>query len=169
MNFLHSAVGFEPKHLVSGYDFTSIGQGVFVDVGGSHGYVSIAIAQTYPNIRCIVQDLPATVTSGESRLPKEFKEQVSFMVHDFWTEQPVKDADIYYFRWIFHDWSDSYSVKILRQLIPALKNGARVLVNDICMPPPNTISRYQERWLRSVILYRCFPYCMFASTRMKCY
>ena len=156
MNFLHSAVGFEPKHLVSGYDFTSIGQGVFVDVGGSHGYVSIAIAQTYPNIRCIVQDLPATVTSGKSRLPKEFKEQVSFMVHDFWTEQPVKDADIYYFRWIFHDWSDSYSVKILRQLIPALKNGARVLVNDICMPPPNTISRYQERWLRSVILYRCF-------------
>lgn len=148
MSFLHSDSGFQPQYMVDGYAFDSMGEALFVDVGGSTGHVSIMLAQKYPNITCIVQDLPATVKTGKEQLPKELEERVSFMSHDFWTEQPVKGADIYYFRWVFHDWSDSLSVKILRQLIPALKAGARVLINDICIPPAGVMSPYQEQRIR---------------------
>lgn len=148
MTFLHSDPGFDPKHLISGYDFASVGQGTFVDIGGSHGPVSIAIAQNYPNLRCVVQDMLGAVEAGAAALPAELKDRVSFMTHDFFTEQPVKDADIYYFRWIYHDWPDKSSVKILRQLIPALKRGARIVISDICMPPPGVVSLYKEHVLR---------------------
>lgn len=99
-------------------------------------------------MRCIVQDMPAVVQWSRSHLAVHLQGRVEVMEHDFWTEQPVRDADVYYFRWIFHDWSDKWAVKILRQLIPALKTGARVLINDICLPPQGALSLYQERWLR---------------------
>ena len=152
MSFIHSAPGFDPKHLVNGYDFAFTEQGIFVDIGGSQGPVSIAVARAYPNFRCIVQDMPGTIKSGEAALPAELKDRVSFMAHDFWTEQSVKDADIYFFSWVFHDWADKHGVKILRRLIPTLKRGARILIYDVCMPPPGMIPRYEEHLLRSVLM-----------------
>jgi hypothetical protein len=83
-----------------------------------------------------VQDLPEVVRDRKSKLPSELSERVTFMAHDFLTEQPVKNADAYFFRWIFHNWSDEYCKKILRNLIPALKKDARVVVNDNCLPEP---------------------------------
>ena len=74
------------------------------------------------------------------------------MAHDFNTPQPVKGADIYFFRWIFHDWSDKYVIKVLRALIPALKKGARIVANDKLLPEPGGLSPYQEQALRSVRL-----------------
>lgn len=67
---------------------------------------------------------------------------------DFFSVQPVRDADIYFFRCVFHNWSDKYSVKILQNLIPALKPGAKVLVNDLVMPEPNTLVPTVERIAR---------------------
>lgn len=148
MEFVHTQIGFKPENLVSSYDFKSFGESLLVDVGGSLGHSSIAIAEAYPNIRCIVQDLPATVASGQAQLPLNLKERVTFMAHSFWDEQPVKNGDIYYFQGIFQDWSDTRAVKILRELVPALKAGARVLINDICIPPLGTASLYKERRIR---------------------
>lgn len=51
------------------------------------------------------------------------------MVHDFFTPQPVA-ADAYFFRMIFHDWSNKNCVRILRALVPVLRKGAKVLIND---------------------------------------
>jgi hypothetical protein len=151
MEYLHSDPGLQPQHMASSYNFDSLGPSLlFVDIGGSTGHVSIMLAKKYPNMTCIVQDLPATVKAGREQLPEHLEDRVSFMAHDFWTEQPVRGADVYYFRWIFHDWSDSLSVRILRQLVPALKVGAKVLVNDICIPPPGGMSLYQEQHIRSV-------------------
>ena len=70
------------------------------------------------------------------------------MSHDFFTQQPVKNADVYLIRWCLHNWSDEYSIKILRALIPALKPGARVLVNDGVLPEPNTIDPWDEKIMR---------------------
>lgn len=39
-------------------------------------------------------------------------------------------ANVYFLRWITHDWSDKYALMILRNLIPALKDGARIIVYD---------------------------------------
>lgn len=70
------------------------------------------------------------------------------MAHDFLTEQPVHGADVYFFRWILHNWSDKYCVKILKNLIPALKPGAKVVINDNVLPQPGVLSQWQEERLR---------------------
>ena len=75
------------------------------------------------------------------------------MAHDFLSEQPIKNADVYLFRWIFHNWSDMYCIRILRNLIPALKGGAIILINDNVLPEPGTLGSWQEERLRYVFCF----------------
>ena len=124
-----------------------------------------------------MQDLPKAVESGTSGLPPSLSNRVEFMPHDFFTEQPVKDADVYLFRWIFHNWSDGYCINILRNLIPALKNGAMIVINDNCLPEPGTMGQWQEERLRYVAfrishqivqsLFPLVPSCL-ASCHVPC-
>ena len=51
----------------------------FADVGGSYGHVAISVAERFPNVKCIVQDLPGVVEKGRARLPKKLKDRVEFM------------------------------------------------------------------------------------------
>ena len=149
MSFFHSLPGLEISHLLDCYDWAAVGSdnnAVVVDVGGSHGPVSVALASRFPSIRCIVQDLPEVVMSAKA--PPEVEDRVEFMPHNYFTAQPVKAADVYYFRWILHNWSDKYAILILRALIPALKYHARIIVSEICIPPYGTLSAYQERSVR---------------------
>lgn len=97
------------------------------------------------------------VAGASHRVPTELSSRVTFMAHDFMTEQPVKGADAYLFRWVFHNWSDIYCLTILRNLIPALKHGARIIVQDNCLPEPNTISYLEEVKIRCVALSSFFP------------
>lgn len=69
------------------------------------------------------------------------------MAHDFLTPQP-KEADVFLFRWIFHDWPDKYVIKILRNLVPVLKPGTRIVVNDGVMPAPGSVPLEIERKTR---------------------
>lgn len=151
MTFFHSRPGLEVSYLLDNYNWKSIGNeadgsALVVDVGGSHGYVSIEIAQRFPSIECIVQDLPEVV--AEAIVPPHLIGRVRFMAHDFFTEQPIHGADVYCFRWILHNWSDKYAIRILRALVPALKHGARVIVSEICMPGHGELPLYHERSLR---------------------
>ena len=150
MSFSHMHPSFNMSHLIDNFDFGSVHEGLIVDVGGSHGQVCIAIARKHPHIKCVVQDLPDTIAGFESRVPEDLRGRISGMKHDFLTPQPVKNADVYLFRWVFHDWSDKYSVKILRCLIPALKKGAKIVINDICTPQPGQLGISADRTLRSV-------------------
>ncbi|KAL9123433.1 MAG: hypothetical protein Q9187_000003 [Circinaria calcarea] len=149
MSYFSTGGGYEPQYLLDNYPWASLGKATVVDVGGSYGSVSIALAQQFPSLRCVVQDRPEVVVDGPARIPPELTDRVSFQPHDFFTDQPIKGADIYFFRWIFHDWSDKYSIKILRCLIPALKRGARIVINEYLLPEPGVLSAYTERGLRA--------------------
>lgn len=72
------------------------------------------------------------------------------MAHDFLQEQPVCDADVYFFRSIFHNWPNKYSVQILRNHIRALKPGAKIVVMDIVLPEKNTVSKQEEERIRGM-------------------
>lgn len=146
MKFWHT--GAQVDNVLDHYDFTGKDSVSLIDVGGSHGEVAIAMADKYPQLSCIVQDFPSVVEHAESNIPSHLRSRVKFMPHDFFVEQPVKGADIYFFRWIFHDWSQPWGIKILRATIPALKPGARVIINDACVPPPGVLTKKQEMDLR---------------------
>ncbi|KAI1320990.1 S-adenosyl-L-methionine-dependent methyltransferase [Xylariaceae sp. FL0255] len=138
---------YSMDHLLNGYDFEGLRN--IVDIGGSHGQVAIALAARYPAIESIVvQDLADTIAGFEKCIPAELQTRVTGMVHDFLTPQPIKGADAYLLRWILHDWSDKYCVKILRALVPAMKRGAKIIVNDICIPEPGEMSIAADRALR---------------------
>lgn len=139
--------GYDISHLLDNYDWASLRNGLVVDVGGSHGHISISIAQRHDHLNFVVQDLKEIISEAPSELPGNLIARVKFMAHDFLTNQPVT-ADLYYFRWIFHNWSDKYCIRILRCLVPALRPGARILIHDSCMPEPNTAPKWREKMLR---------------------
>lgn len=91
---------FSNDHLIRNYNWAEFDheKAVIVDVGGGHGAVSLALANATKNVRFVVQDLPITASQGAELLPAELKERVSFMAHDFFDDQPVKGADVYFFR-----------------------------------------------------------------------
>ncbi|KAF2147921.1 hypothetical protein K461DRAFT_272114 [Myriangium duriaei CBS 260.36] len=136
------------------YSWSSVKK--MVDIGGGRGLVSQSIASHDPTPRFVVQDLPGVVADASAALPAEFSERITFMAHNMFEEQPVKDADVYFFRSVFHDWPDASCVQILRALIPALKPGARILINDACMPPDGALNpranRSKRRWDLSMML-----------------
>ena len=148
MEYFQSAPGFEAAQVVDSFDWDTVKDGTVVDVGGSHGSVSIELARRFPSLRFIVQDQDKVVAESLSMVPEDVADRVTFMAYDFFKEQPVKNADVYFYRWIFHNWSDKYCIQICRALIPALKPGALLLIQEILIPEPGTISRYEERKLR---------------------
>ena len=132
MRFFTRNEGFDLRYLIAGYDWSAFDQPdvSVVDIGGGQGAVSRALASATHHMKFVVQDLASPVEQGTLLLPTELKGRVSFMEHDFFTEQVVKGADIYLFRWILHNWSDEYCSSILRCLVPAMKDEARIVVYE---------------------------------------
>jgi hypothetical protein len=120
-----------------------------VDVGGSTGHVSIHLARHFTHLHFLVQDLAPTIHSAPA-LPIDVTTRVTLTEHDMFTPQPVTGAEVYLFRFVMHDWPDSYCVRILRQLVPALKRGAKVVIQDHLLPEPGTLSLLQEMQIRSM-------------------
>lgn len=122
-------------------------------MGGGHGHVSASIARKHPRLRFIVQDLPAIVADGEKVLSTtaaspEIASRISFMAHDFLNPQPVLDADVFMFRFVIHDWSDKYVIKILQNLIHVMKKNTRIIIMDYMLAEPGTVPKVVERMER---------------------
>ncbi|KAI4859218.1 putative O-methyltransferase [Hypoxylon rubiginosum] len=146
MSFFTTGPGYSLHHLTDNYSWSSLGHGTVIDLGGSHGDAAFALARKYPNLHLVVQDLPEVVASSREQPDVDVK----FMAHDFFEEQPIKNAEVYLYRWVFHNWPDKYCVKILRALAPALKKGSRILIMDFVMPPPGVLPNSVERKLRAM-------------------
>ncbi|KAI1809228.1 S-adenosyl-L-methionine-dependent methyltransferase [Poronia punctata] len=136
------------SHLTDTYDWPALGdEAQVVDVGGGNGHVAIALARRFSNLTVTVQDVEGVIE--RCSVPEDVQGRIHFGVHDFFTPQPLHGADVYFFRLVFHNWSDKYCGKIIRGLIPALKPGARVLIQDMVMPVPGTVPLWREKELRA--------------------
>ncbi|RYP81522.1 hypothetical protein DL769_001930 [Monosporascus sp. CRB-8-3] len=142
-----SSPELDVSYVLDHYDWEALGKAQVIDIGGARGHVAIEIAKRFPNLQVLVQDRSDSIAGADAELPAELKRRVKFAAHDFFTPQTVT-AHVYYFRWVMHNWSDKYCIVILRALIPALRPGARILVQDTCMPEPGTIARWREKDLR---------------------
>ncbi|QKX63471.1 uncharacterized protein TRUGW13939_10641 [Talaromyces rugulosus] len=144
--------GNSPAFLVQNYPWNTIGTGTVVDVGGSKGDIGVLLAKQFPDLGFIIQDLPEMITGASDTIPAEFKSRIQLQAHDFFTEQPVYGADVYFFRNIFHNWSDSRAILILKALVPALRQGSRLVINDYVLPEVGTMSLTKERAVRDMDL-----------------
>ncbi|OCK74030.1 S-adenosyl-L-methionine-dependent methyltransferase, partial [Lepidopterella palustris CBS 459.81] len=112
---------------------------------GSGGHVSLELATRHPNLSFTVQDLPELKGNFDSIV-------ITFQGHNFWELQPVKDADIYLFRKIFHDWSDLYCTKLLKNTAAVMKPGSKLLICNSVLPPDGGVPTSAMRMLSSLDL-----------------
>ena len=132
--------------LVKSFDLAAIGFGPVVDVGGGHGPVSVGLASHLPgDLKFIVQDLEHVVKEGPTHVPPELADRISFMPYDVRTPQPILGAPVHFFRAVFHNWPDASCIKILRNHIPALRSGAKIIVQNPFMHEPGTLPLYLEK------------------------
>ena len=94
MGSLASGAGYEVEFFVDNYDWNSINEkaGTVVDVGGSHGFVSAAIAKKFDKIKFVVEDLPKALATAPE-FEGDLAERITFKGYDYFTPQPVKGAD----------------------------------------------------------------------------
>ncbi|KAI0858548.1 O-methyltransferase-domain-containing protein [Xylaria cubensis] len=153
-----SSTGFyDTSHLVDSYDWSSIGDGLIVDMGGSTGHVSIAIGERFQKPQFIVQDLPDVISIvekefSERQLPQPLASRIRFQAHTFFESQPVHGASVYLLRHILHDWPDREVVQILGNLVPALGPKSKILISDIVLPERRSIPATEERIMRATDL-----------------
>ncbi|KUJ11316.1 S-adenosyl-L-methionine-dependent methyltransferase [Mollisia scopiformis] len=144
MRFFSEGEGYEVGSLVEGYAWGRIGKGVVVDVGGANGFASAAISKAFPELEMVVQDIQDMKVEYPGA-------NIRWMVHDYFTPQPVVGADVYLYRFVFHNLYDEKAVEVLRAAVPALKKkGARILINDECLSEPGKVRWRNERAARGL-------------------
>ncbi|OJJ05843.1 hypothetical protein ASPVEDRAFT_138962 [Aspergillus versicolor CBS 583.65] len=149
-----SARHLSTEHTIAGFDWAGLGEATVVDVGGSTGHVSIALARKFPSLKFIVQDLPDVVANAQSgvlSLPDgaALGSRITYLPHSFFDPQPVQGAAVYFLRMILHDWPTDDAVKILSQLVAVLGKDSRIIVMDSVMPDPGAVPLQRERVLRA--------------------
>lgn len=98
------------------------------------GGFCLQLSHIYPKLNFVIEDRAPVLKQGETEVwPRENPEalqqgRVQFVQHDFFTENPVKNADVYWFRYIIHDWSDDYCVQILKGIKAAMGSRSRILI-----------------------------------------
>ena len=118
---------------------------LLVDIGGGLGQAIQQFRAGCPELKghVVLQDRPEVISSiKEDELPG-----VTKMAHDFFTEQPVKNAQVYYIRRVMHDWLDPEAANILKQIIPSMGPDSRILVADMVIPAHPKMEDAHAVWL----------------------
>lgn len=148
MSYMQARYGFGSAtgHLISVFPWASVN--IVVDIGGGLGDTASEIVRNTSSTKFVVQDLPDVIAQAEKSLPVSLRNRISLMPHNFFEEQPVKDADVFFLRWVLHDWSDAEAIKILRALVPALRVGSHIIIQEFIVPESGTMPFYFEKTIR---------------------
>lgn len=125
-----------------------------VDIGGGRGQSLLLIQQETSNAwgtgsKMILQDRPVVLDSIEQDLVAGIEK----MSYDFYTEQPVKNAHIYYIRRILHNYQDGVCIAILKNIAAAMGPKSRLLVAEIIVPARTEVGEDMGAyWMDMVML-----------------
>ncbi|KAI0314195.1 S-adenosyl-L-methionine-dependent methyltransferase [Amylostereum chailletii] len=134
VNDIAQASNIDPSKL--GFDWKGLKQGALVvDVGGGVGAQSLTLAREHPHLRFVVQDRESVIKNAAAVWDAQFPDtllsgRVVLQGHDFFTTQPVKNADVFLLNTVLHNWPDKYCVKILQNLRQAAIPSTRLLIAD---------------------------------------
>ncbi|KAF3662771.1 8-hydroxyquercetin 8-O-methyltransferase [Capsicum annuum] len=111
-----------------------------VDVGGGTGTMAKAIANTFPQINCIVFDLPHVIEGCEE------SKNLNYVGGDMFKSIPSVDPIL--LKWILHDWNDEDCIKILKKCKEAIsnkKNGGRVIIIKMMLMDSNNLQKEEHK------------------------
>ena len=117
------------------YDFGAFS--TICDVGGGHAGQLMTIINNYPGLRGILFDQPDVAAGARTRIEAaQLSSRIEAIGGSFF-DSVVPGADLYFARWIIHDWSDERAIHILRNIRQVLPAHGRLLLCEIVVGPPN--------------------------------
>jgi len=121
--------------VAAAYDFGGLAR--IVDVGGGDGTLLARIMVVHGDARGVLFDRPAVVARAAAVLAAAgVADRCDVVGGDFFAALP-QGADAYILKAILHDWPDAPAVAILRRCREAMRPGARLLVIERLVGPPN--------------------------------
>jgi O-methyltransferase domain/Dimerisation domain len=121
--------------VVKAYDFG--GFETLVDVAGGHGLLLSEILRANPRLRGVLFDQPHVIEGASAFLSsKDLSERCEAAGGDFFESVPA-GADCYVMKHIIHDWDDERAVSILKNVARAMRDGGRLLIVEMVLPPAN--------------------------------
>ena len=130
--------------------FNSANRPLIVDIGGGKGQALQLFRADCPELKgqYFLQDRPEVING----IKDAETVGITKMEHDFFTEQPVKNAQVYYIRRVMHDWLDPEASRILKQIKPAMGPDSRIIVADMVIPERPTLSDAHAVWLDLMLM-----------------
>jgi hypothetical protein len=134
-NFMTEVTTLDTAAVVAAYDFSGIT--LLVDIAGGHGSLIAAILKANPTLQGILFDQPHVVSGAQPVLEvagvTDRCQQVS---GDFFAELPA-NGDAYLLKSIVHDWNDTDSIRILKNVRRAIQPDGKLLLVEFVIPPGN--------------------------------
>lgn len=107
-----------------------------LDVGGSHGYYSVALCRRHPTLRAVILDLPQAVSHAKEILASEgMGERVSHRAGDVLTEDLGHEAwDVVLIAQLVHHFDEDTNRELARRVARALRPGGAFVVQEMIRP-----------------------------------
>lgn len=123
------------------------------DIGGGRGQCLLEVQKEISGFssppKMILQDRPAVLDT----IPDELVLGIEKMAYDYYTEQPVKNAHIYYLRRIMHNYLDGPCLAILKNISEAMGPTSRLLIAEFVVPDQTTVGEdMSPYWMDMVML-----------------
>jgi hypothetical protein len=112
------------------YDFTGIRR--ILDVGGGSGCFMIAIAQTHPDIRSTILELPSMCAVAQRYISEGgVADRVDTRAVDMFRQPWPQGYDAVFFSNIWHDWNVRTCSWLGERAYEALPHGGRIMLHEM--------------------------------------
>ena len=112
------------------------GATAMLDIGGSHGFISVAMCRKYPALRAVVLDLPSAVRHAAPILAKEHMgDRVVHRPGDALVEDLGEaEWDFVYVSQLVHHFDEQTNRAFIKRIARALKPGGHLLILELIRP-----------------------------------
>ena len=109
-----------------------------LDIGGSHGYFSVALCRRHRALRATVLDLPAAVEQAAPILAREgMGDRVVLMAGDALTDDIGTAAyDLVFMFSLVHHFDDATNRRLVGRAAGALRPGGVMVIGEVLRPTP---------------------------------
>ncbi|HEX5156849.1 MAG TPA: methyltransferase [Ktedonobacterales bacterium] len=107
-----------------------------LDIGGSHGYYSVALCRRHPELRATVLDLPAAVAVAAPLLAREgMGDRVVHRADNALTADLGADEfDLILVANLVHHFTETQNRDLVRRCARALRPGGRLVIGEVVRP-----------------------------------
>lgn len=103
-----------------------------VDVGGAGGSLIKAVLERNDALRGVIFDLPHVIAEITPKVVAwGYGDRLTTVAGDF--RASVPEADLYFLRFIMHDWDDATCLEILRNCRKSIEPNGRVVIAEILL------------------------------------